>query len=316
MPADLILITHDHFDHFSPDGHRPRGRAADDAHRAGVGDRARSSGVTAVTLSAGETATVGGVTVTAVPAYNIDKFRRPGEVYHPRAAGGLGYIVELDGRRIYHAGDTDAIPEMGDVRCDVALLPVSGTYVMTAEEAAEACRMISATVVVPMHFGDIVGTAADAARFEAPLRDPRHGAAARAALNGVGARSADRRPDTFVEEGSMRVVRAVPTESISEQLSVQRLSEALGVRNLRVNVFTLAEGSMSKHMHREQEEVYLVLDGTAMIDVDEEQFKVGEREALAVPARAWHRVANVGYGPLTFFVAAAPAVDDDAEIAG
>jgi mannose-6-phosphate isomerase-like protein (cupin superfamily) len=114
----------------------------------------------------------------------------------------------------------------------------------------------------------------------------------------------------------MKVVRAVPTESISEQLSVQRLSEALGVRNLRANVFTLGEGSMSKHMHREQEEIYLVLDGTAMIDVDQEQFKVGEREALAVPARAWHRVANVGYGPLTFFVAAAPAVDDDAEIAG
>jgi L-ascorbate metabolism protein UlaG (beta-lactamase superfamily) len=54
---------------------------------------------------------------------------------------------------------------MRDVRCDVALLPVSGTYVMTAAEAAEACKMISATAVVPMHFGDIVGTAADAARF-------------------------------------------------------------------------------------------------------------------------------------------------------
>jgi mannose-6-phosphate isomerase-like protein (cupin superfamily) len=114
----------------------------------------------------------------------------------------------------------------------------------------------------------------------------------------------------------MKVVRAVPTESISERLSVQRLSEALAMRSLRANVFTLAEGSLSKHMHREQEEIYLVLDGTAMIDVDQEQFKVGEREALAVPAHAWHRVANVGFGPLTFFVAAAPPVDDDAEIAG
>jgi mannose-6-phosphate isomerase-like protein (cupin superfamily) len=92
----------------------------------------------------------------------------------------------------------------------------------------------------------------------------------------------------------MQVVRAVPTASISAKLSVQRLSEALGVRNLRADVFALAEGSMSKHMHREQAEVYLVLDGAAMIDVDQEQSKVGEREALAVPARAWHRVANVG----------------------
>ena len=66
----------------------------------------------------------------------------------------------------------------------------------------------------------------------------------------------------------MKVVRAVPTEGISEKLSVQRLSEALGVRNLRANVFTLAGGSMSKHMHREQEEAHLVLDGAAMIDVD------------------------------------------------
>ena len=163
--ADLVLVTHDHFDHFSP--HDIARVATPRTTLIGPASvTAQVEGVAAVTLSAGETATVGGVTVTAVPAYDVDKFRQPGEVFHPRAAGGLGYIVELDGRRIYHAGDTDAIPEMREVRCDVALLPVSGTYVMTAEEAAEACRMISAAAVVPMHFGDIVGTAADAARFE------------------------------------------------------------------------------------------------------------------------------------------------------
>ena len=112
----------------------------------------------------------------------------------------------------------------------------------------------------------------------------------------------------------MKVVRAVPTERLSEQLSVQRLSAALDLHQMRANVFTLAEGSMSRHMHREQEEVYLVLDGTAMIDVDERQFKVGEREVLAVPPGAWHRVANVGEGPLTFFVVAAPPADGDAEL--
>jgi L-ascorbate metabolism protein UlaG (beta-lactamase superfamily) len=169
--ADLVLITHDHYDHFSPDDIM-RVAAPRTTLIGPASVTAQIDGVAAVTLSAGEKATVGGVTVTAVAAYNLDKFRQPGQVFHPRAAGGLGYIVELDGRRIYHAGDTDAIPEMRDVRCDVALLPVSGTYVMTAEEAAEACRMISAAAVVPMHFGDIVGTANDAARFEALCGTP------------------------------------------------------------------------------------------------------------------------------------------------
>jgi mannose-6-phosphate isomerase-like protein (cupin superfamily) len=113
----------------------------------------------------------------------------------------------------------------------------------------------------------------------------------------------------------MRVVRAVPTEAINEQLSVQHLSQALGVQNLRANTFTLAEGSMSSHMHREQEEVYLVLDGTALIEVDGQQFKLGERDALAVPPHAWHKVTNIGTGPLTFFVVAAPPAENDAELA-
>jgi L-ascorbate metabolism protein UlaG (beta-lactamase superfamily) len=164
--ADLILVTHDHFDHLS----------ADDVARLATPQTtligpaavtAKVAGVATLTLAAGETATVGAVTVTAVAAYNLDKFRGPGQPYHPKEAGFLGFIVEMDGRRVYHAGDTDAIPEMRAVRCDVALLPVSGTYVMTADEAAEACGMISAAVVVPMHFGDIVGTPADAARFAA-----------------------------------------------------------------------------------------------------------------------------------------------------
>ena len=81
----------------------------------------------------------------------------------------------------------------------------------------------------------------------------------------------------------MLVLRAVPTESVSEGLSVQRLSPARGLRNLRANVFTLGEGAMSRHFHRQQEEVYLVRDGTAPIDVDERQFTVGEREVPAVP---------------------------------
>jgi L-ascorbate metabolism protein UlaG (beta-lactamase superfamily) len=116
-------------------------------------------------LSPGKSASVRGVQVDAVYAYNTDKFRAPGQVYHPRDDDHLGYVIELDGRRIYHAGDTDHIPEMGEVRCDVALLPVSGIYVMTADEAAGACETISAGVVVPMHYGTVAGSRDDAVRF-------------------------------------------------------------------------------------------------------------------------------------------------------
>ena len=163
-PADLILVTHDHFDHFSAADIASIGSARTTLiGPAAVTDQ--TSGLTTVTLAPGEAATVGGVTVTAVPAYNLDKFRGPGEPYHPREAGYLGYVVEMDGLRVYHAGDTDAIPEMSDVRCDVALLPVGGTYTMTADEAAAACDALGAATAVPMHFADIVGSQADAERF-------------------------------------------------------------------------------------------------------------------------------------------------------
>ncbi len=111
----------------------------------------------------------------------------------------------------------------------------------------------------------------------------------------------------------MKIVHAAPTEQVSDQISVKRLTDELGAENLRANVFTVAEGSMTKHLHREQEELYLVLDGAAEITVDGTVYKLGERDALAVPAGAEHQLANVGWGPLTFFVVAAPNVAGDAE---
>jgi L-ascorbate metabolism protein UlaG (beta-lactamase superfamily) len=94
-----------------------------------------------------------------VPSYNTNKPN------HPQSAGNVGYIVEAQGRRIYHAGDTDLISEMASIRCDVALLPMGGKYTMNAEEAAEAAGRMTTKVVVPMHWGDIVGTAEDVERL-------------------------------------------------------------------------------------------------------------------------------------------------------
>ena len=133
---------------------------------------AQVDAVATVTLAPGESADVSGVQVTAVPAYNVDKFRAPGAPYHPREAGGVGFVVSLDGVRYYHAGDTDAVPEMADVHCEVALLPVGGKFTMTAEEAAGACELIDAAAAVPMHYGEIIGDVRDAERFRDRCRIP------------------------------------------------------------------------------------------------------------------------------------------------
>jgi L-ascorbate metabolism protein UlaG (beta-lactamase superfamily) len=169
--AGVILVTHEHFDHLS---------VADIATLAGpdtvVVGPASVTGqlrdLATVTLAPGERAEVNGLDVLAVPAYNVSKFREPGHPYHPRDAGGLGYVIALDGVRYYHAGDTDAVPEMADVQCDVALLPVGGTFTMTAEEAAAACELIDAAAAVPMHYGEIVGDVRDAERFRDDCRIP------------------------------------------------------------------------------------------------------------------------------------------------
>jgi len=170
-PAGVILITHDHFDHLSlPDIAALAGPDTVVVGPASVTVQVR--GPVTVTMAAGDTAEANGVTVTAVPAYNLDKFREPGHPYHPREAGGLGYVVDLDGVRYYHAGDTDAVPEMAGVHCDVALLPVGGTFTMTAEEAAGACDLIDAAAAVPMHYGEVVGDVRDAERFRDRCRIP------------------------------------------------------------------------------------------------------------------------------------------------
>ena len=109
--AGLILVTHDHFDHLSlPDVDEVAGPGTVLVGPASV--TSQVTGVATVTLAPGESTEVGGVLVLAVSAYNLDKFRAPGHPYHPREAGGVGYVIALDGVRYYHAGDTDALPEI------------------------------------------------------------------------------------------------------------------------------------------------------------------------------------------------------------
>ncbi len=165
--ADLIFISHEHFDHFSRDDIS----AISSSETVIICDKSVSKQLQGKIncrevkgLSPGETIEVSQVNIQAVSSYNI------GKEFHTPDSRKLGFIVTIDGITVYHSGDTDNIPEMKDYHCDIALLPVSGTYVMTADEAAEAALAIKPKIAVPMHYGDIVGSPADAERFKELLK--------------------------------------------------------------------------------------------------------------------------------------------------
>jgi len=162
--ADLVLVSHEHFDHCSPDD-VDKLRGPQTVILAAPLAAGKLEGARAV--RPGETVHACGIDIQAVPAYNLNKFRAPGQVFHPDSAGHVGWILDIGGVRVYHAGDSDLIPEMKGLQVDIALLPVSGTYVMTIDEAIEAAKLISPQVVVPMHYGDIVGSDNDGALFAA-----------------------------------------------------------------------------------------------------------------------------------------------------
>lgn len=168
--ADVILITHDHFDHFQKEDiakvSKPETVVVIPAH----GTHHVVGNVRAARWH--ETLTVAGVPVEVVPAYNTNKFREPGQVFHSKEYAGVGYIVTLGGKRIYHTGDTDHIPEQAKVKCDIAFVPVSGTYVMTAEEAAAAVNEFKPGKAIPMHYADIVGGVEDAEKFKKLAKVP------------------------------------------------------------------------------------------------------------------------------------------------
>ena len=165
--ADIILVTHEHFDHCNIENIKKlRGDATKVLGPPGVMKKLGFGSP----INIDSVKTIEGVKLTGTDAYNTNKFKSPDNPFHPRGLG-IGYLIEMNGKTIYHSGDTDNIPEISSLgHVDVALLPIGGTYTMTVEEAAEAAKTIKPTICIPMHFNSdkygIEGINADPEEFK------------------------------------------------------------------------------------------------------------------------------------------------------
>ena len=168
--ADIIFITHEHFDHFSPDD---IAKVVSDntvfAVPASMKKAVLDSGISPdklVALEPNVKTDVCGIPAETIPAYNLNK------KFHPKNNNWLGYIVTLGGQRIYIAGDTDATPEAKSVSCDIAMIPIGGTFTMDFREAAEFINELKPKTVIPTHYGSVVGNADDGESFKQLIKVP------------------------------------------------------------------------------------------------------------------------------------------------
>ena len=163
--ADLILVTHDHFDHFSPEDIAKVLKSDTvvlvPSAMEGAVKKALGKKVLVLSGDAGESFDFDYLNVKMVPSYNVDK------PFHPQSAGWVGYVVSIDDKTVYIAGDTDVNDDILDVTCDIAIVPVGGTYTMTASEAASLVNQIGCEVAIPSHYGSVTGDESCGSEFAA-----------------------------------------------------------------------------------------------------------------------------------------------------
>lgn len=162
--ADIVFVSHNHFDHLSIDDLKHvMGKKTSIITAEECVDQLKSAGAAEVKgVSPGDRLAIQGVAIEVIAAYNTNK------KFHPKADNKVGFVITINNVRIYHTGDTDDIPEMSTANPDIALVPVSGTYVMTVEEAARAVNenIKPKNLTIPMHYGSIVGSEKDAVMFK------------------------------------------------------------------------------------------------------------------------------------------------------
>lgn len=163
MDADLIFITHSHFDHYSKEDIEKVKKentiiiVPQDLKEKAINDGFSENNV--LTVIPNKEYLVNDISFRTVPAYNIDKN------FHPKSNNWVGYIIQIDNLKYYIAGDTDANEDNKKVICDIAFVPVGGTYTMKADEAAQFVNHIKPKIAIPIHYGSIVGTKNDAKTF-------------------------------------------------------------------------------------------------------------------------------------------------------
>ena len=168
--ADYILITHDHYDHFSPEDIK---KIAYENTVLIVPEKMKTKALKEInfinkieSISPNQNKRINNLYIETIPAYNIIK------PFHLKNAGWVGYILEIGGKRIYIAGDTDKTKEAEAVHCDIAMVPIGGIYTMNAKKAAELINIIQPEIAIPTHYGSIVGNKNDGELFKENVKAP------------------------------------------------------------------------------------------------------------------------------------------------
>jgi L-ascorbate metabolism protein UlaG (beta-lactamase superfamily) len=168
IATDIVLVTHNHFDHLSNDDlQKVSTQKTTIISATECLSQIKTTNKQIIGIDPNEEKIISGIKIKAIPAYNLDKINpETKKPFHPKEDKKIGFIITMNNSTFYHAGDSDYIPEMNGLSPDVFFVPVSGTYVMTAKEAANSILGVKPKLAIPMHYGSIVGSEDDAESFK------------------------------------------------------------------------------------------------------------------------------------------------------